>query len=326
MQMKAVELTGTEGFKSLRLANVPKPTPGAAEVLIEVKAAGLNYAEIEQTRGKYPVFKPLPFVMGFEASGIVSEVGSEVKTWRVGDRVAAIVSSGGYAEYAVADASAALAISDGISFAEATAITIQGLSAYALLKLAAKPQPPETVLIQAAAGGVGLFLVQLSKILGVKRVIALASTEEKLALVKQLGADVAISYANGDWADQVREVTGGQGADVVLECVSGAVGEQSFKLIAPFGRVVVFGAKNMYDTISPEKLQQLIHKNQSLIGFNFPSLRLDQIALCISELLNLISQGRVRLFANNSFPLAEFEKAFEALSGRRTIGKVVLLP
>ncbi len=137
MQMKAVELTGTEGFKSLRLANVPKPTPGAAEVLIEVKAAGLNYAEIEQTRGKYPVFKPLPFVMGFEASGIVSEVGSEVKTWRVGDRVAAIVSSGGYAEYAVADASAALAISDGISFAEATAITIQGLSAYALLKLAA---------------------------------------------------------------------------------------------------------------------------------------------------------------------------------------------
>jgi len=324
--MKAVELTGTAGFKSLRLADVPRPAPKATEILIEVKAAGLNYAEIEQTRGKYPVFKPFPFVMGFEASGIVSEVGSEVKTWRVGDRVAAIVSSGGYAEYAVADASATLPISDGISFAEATAITIQGLSAYALLKLAAKPQPSETVLIQAAAGGVGLFLVQLSKILGVKRVIALASTEEKLAIVKELGADVAISYANGDWADQVREVTGGQGVDVVLECVSGAVGEESFKLIAPFGRVVVFGAKNMYDTISPEKLQQLIHKNQSLIGFNFPSLRLEQIAPCISELLILISQGRLRLFANNSFPLAEFEKAFEALSGRRTIGKVVLLP
>ncbi len=152
MQMKAVELTGTEGFKSLRLSDVPKPTPGATEILIEVKAAGLNYAEIEQTRGKYPVFKPLPFVMGFEASGIVSEVGSEVKAWRVGDRVAAIVSSGGYAEYALADASAAIPIQNGTTFAEATAITIQGLSAYALLKLAAKPQPPETVLETATIG------------------------------------------------------------------------------------------------------------------------------------------------------------------------------
>ncbi|HLZ12076.1 MAG TPA: zinc-binding dehydrogenase [Candidatus Acidoferrum sp.] len=308
------------------MADVPKPSPGPAQVLIEVKAAGVNYAEIEQTRGKYPVFKPFPFVMGFEAAGIVAEVGSAVKNLKIGDRVAAIVSSGGYAEYAVADASTAILIQNELSFAQATSITIQGLSAYALLKLAAKPLPTDTVLIQAAAGGVGLFLVQLSKILGVKRVIALASTEAKLALAKNLGADVAINYSRSDWGDQVMQATGGLGADLVLECVSGALGEQSFKLLAPFGRVVVFGAKNMYDTITPEKLQQLIHKNQSLIGFNFPSLRPEQVAPCISDLLGLISRGQVKLFAENAFPLAHFERAFEALAGRGTIGKVVLIP
>jgi NADPH2:quinone reductase len=144
--------------------------------------------------------------------------------------------------------------------------------------------------------------------------------------VKTLGADVAINYSEDNWSDQVREATGGRGVDVVLEQASGKVGEESFKLIAPFGRVVFFGAKNIHDTLSSEKIRQLIYKNQSLIGFNVPTLRPEQIGECVPELLDLIAQGRLKLFANTAFPLAEVKQAFEALSNRHTIGKVVLTP
>src|ERR1700730_11688435 len=140
-----------------------------------------------------------------------------------------------------------------------------------LLKLAAKPQASESLLVQSAAGGVGLFLVQLAKVMGVSRVIALASSKEKLDLVTGLGADVAINYTAKQWTDQVFEATKGKGVDVVLEAASGEVRDESFKLMAPFGRMVVFGARNIHDTISPEQVQQLIYKNQSLMGFNFPS-------------------------------------------------------
>jgi NADPH:quinone reductase len=324
--MKAVELNGFEGINSLRVVEVEKPKPGTNQVLLEVKAAGINFAEIEMTKGRYPAVKKLPFVMGFEAAGIVVEAGCEAKNIKVGHKVTAIVSSGGYAEFATADANFAIPIPDGVSFAEATTIPVHGVSAYALLKFAAKPRPDESLLIQAAAGGVGLYLVQLAKILGVKKVIALASSKEKTDLVRSLGADVAINYFDQNWTEQVREATGGKGVDVVLEAASGKVGEESFKLTAPFGRIVVFGARNIHDTISSELIRQLIYGNQSLVGFNIPTLRPEQIAECVPDLLSLISRGKLRLFANNSFPLSGVKEAFEALSSRRTIGKVVLIP
>lgn len=324
--MKAIELTGLKGFESLRVVEADKPKPGPNQVLIEVKAAGINFAELELTKGKYPALKPLPYILGFEAAGIVAELGSQVKRISVGDKITAIASSGGFADYATADANSVIPIPHGISFAEASTIPIHGLSAYALLKFAAKPQSHETILIQAAAGGVGLYLVQLAKIMGAKQVIALASSKEKLDLAKSLGADAVIDYSEKSWPTQVREVTGGKGADIVLEAASGEVGAESFKLVAPFGRVVLFGAKNIHDTISPEKIQQLIYKNQTMIGFNVPSLRPEQIAECVPDLLKLISQGRIKLFANTTFPLVEVRKAFEAVANRQTIGKVVLTP
>jgi NADPH2:quinone reductase len=145
--MKAIELTGLEGFESLRVVEADKPKPGPNQVLIEVKAAGINFAELELTKGKYPALKPLPYIFGFEAAGIVVELGSQVKGVNVGDSVAAIVSSGGYADYATADAGALIPVPKGISFAEASSIPVQGLSAYALLKFAAKPRSHETVLV-----------------------------------------------------------------------------------------------------------------------------------------------------------------------------------
>lgn len=324
--MKAVQLTGTEGLSSLRLAEVEKPTPGPTEILIEVKATGLNFAEIQQTRGLYPVGKPFPFVMGFEAAGIVAALGSEVTSLSIGQRVAAIVSSGGFADYATTDAGAAFPIPAAVSFAEATSIVVQGLSAYALLKLAAKPQPTDTVLVQSAAGGVGLFLVQLLKIMGVKQVIALAGSDDKLAFVKDLGADTVINYSKPDWAAKVLEATAGRGVDLVLEAASGDIGAQSFKLLAPFGREVMYGAQNMYDTFTSEQVTQLIAKQQSVSGFNITTTPQSQLGVCLSELLPLVAEGKLKFHVGASFPLAEFASAFEALASRKTIGKVVMLP
>jgi NADPH2:quinone reductase len=322
--MKAIHLTGYKGFESMQLFEVEKPKPAANEVLLEVKAAGVNFAELELTKGRYRIAKEPPFIMGFEAAGVVVELGARVKNLKVGDRITSLVSSGGYAEYATADATVAIPIPEGVSFNEAVTIPVQGLSAYALLKLAAKPQASETLLVQSAAGGVGLYLVQLAKIMGVRRLIALASSKEKLDVLTGLGADVAINYTTKQWTDQVREATEGNGVDVILESASGEVGDQSFKLLAPFGRIVVFGARNIYDTISPEKVQQLIYKNQSVMGFNVPSLKPEQIAECVPPLLSLISERKVKLFATNLFPLTEVKRAFEALESRHTIGKVVL--
>ena len=322
--MKAIQLTGYKGFESMQLFEVEKPKPAANEVLLEVKAAGVNFAELELTKGRYRIPKEPPFIMGFEAAGVVVELGARVKNLKVGDRITSLVSTGGYAEFATADATVAIPIPEGISFNEAATIPVQGLSAYALLKLAAKPQASETLLVQSAAGGVGLYLVQLARIMGVRRLIALASSKEKLDVLTGLGADVAINYTTKQWTDQVREATEGKGVDVILESASGEVGDQSFKLLAPFGRIVVFGARNIHDTISPEKVQQLIYKNQSVMGFNVPSLKPEQIAEYVPPLLRLISERKVKLFATNLFPLTEVKRAFEALESRRTIGKVVL--
>jgi NADPH2:quinone reductase len=324
--MRAVQLKSFEGPGGLVVADVVRPTPGPDEVLLEVKAAGLNWAELEQTRGRYPFTRPLPATMGFEAAGVVVEVGERVAALRPGDRVAGLATSGGFAEYATVAAGSVIPIPEGVSFADATTLTIQGLSAYALLELAARPRPDDIVLVQAAAGGVGSFLVQLAKLRGVRRVIALARGRDKVALVEGLGADAAIDYGAPGWPERVRAATDGRGVDVALEMSSGEVQEESFKLLAPFGRIVIFGAKNMHDTIGPERMQRLIANNQTVQFFNVPTQSPAALAACVPPLLELVVAGKLRLITQHRFALADAADAFAALSGRRTVGKVVLLP
>lgn len=150
--MRAIRIQGVEGLASLSVVDVEQPKPSPTEIWINVKAAGINFAELELIQGKYPPLKPFPYILGFEAAGTVASIGSQVKNFAVGDRVAALVSSGGYAEYASADSNAAFRIPRGVSFAEATSIPVQGFTAYSLLKIAARLQPRDSVLIQAAAG------------------------------------------------------------------------------------------------------------------------------------------------------------------------------
>jgi len=324
--MKAVELNGYEGLDNLRLVDVPKPKVAAHECLIEVKATGINFAELELTRGRYRVGKEPPFIMGFDAAGVVREVGETVKNLKVGDRVTTIVSSGGYAEYATAPAEMAIPIPEGVGFAEATTIPIQGLTAHLLLTQVAKIQPTESLLIQAAAGGVGTYLVQLAKIIGVQKVIALVGSQDKMRFVESLGADVVVDTSRSDWTDHVRAATGGRGVDVVLEAASGELGKHSFRLLGPFGRIVVFGARNVYDTFGPEQIQQLIYNNQTITAFNIPSYKPERIAASVGALLALIASGKLKLFAASRFALDEVKQAFEALASRKTVGKVVLIP
>lgn len=324
--MKAVQLTGIQGLASLQIVDLPPPAVGAGEVLVQVKAAGVNFAELEMIHGRYPAPRALPFTMGFEAAGVVATVGDGVTQLKVGDRVTGIVKSGGYAEYATADASALLPIPAELSFADATTLPVQGISALALLRHAARLQSGDTVLVQAAAGGVGVFLVQLAQLLGAGQVIALVGSSAKAELVRQLGADLVVDYSQPGWSDAVRQATGGRGVDVVLESVSGEVGRESFGLLAPFGRLIIYGARNVADTLAPDQVAQVIHQNQTITGFNIPTLRPEQIHAVVPELLGYVARQQLRLIAGHSFPLAEVHSAYRAMSGRKTTGKVVLVP
>ncbi|MCU1247234.1 MAG: NADPH:quinone oxidoreductase family protein [Edaphobacter sp.] len=325
--MKAIQLHGFEGPGSARLVDIDRPKRGANEILIEVKASGINYADALQTYGKYPTFgKEVPFTLGFEAAGIVRELGPGVTNVKIGDPVAAAVSSGGYAEYALAAGAAVIPLPSGLSFAEAAALPIQGMSAYTMLKYAVMPVAPSSVLVQAAAGGVGLFLVQLARHFGIGKVIALASSSEKLQLAKTLGADESINYTEADWPDQVRRATDGRGVDVVLQMSTGQVGKESFKLAAQGGRIVIFGAENYHDSINTEQVRQLIWQNQTIAGFAFPALSPIQIAESQPLFMDLVRAGKLRILAEHVFPLADAAVAIEMLLSRKTMGKVVLRP
>lgn len=321
--MEAIQLTGFNGVENLQKVNVPLPVPQPDEVLIKVKAAGVNYAEVEQIHGNYLTFgKELPFIMGFEVAGEVIQLGSDVATLSVGDQVTGFSVSGGFAEYSTAKAATLIPIPQGLSYGQATTIPIQGMTAYTMLKYLVLPHNPQSILIQAAAGGVGLYLVQLAKHLGIKNIIALAGSDEKITLVKSLGADVVINYTTPGWENKVTESTNGKGVDVVLQMLLGTIGEESFKLTAPGGKIILFGSKNYNDTITTEQVRQLIWQNQSVSGFAYPALEPEKIAASLPEFLQLISNGHIRIFADHAYAIEEAKEAFEALAARKTTGKV----
>jgi NADPH2:quinone reductase len=195
-----------------------------------------------------------------------------------------------------------------------------------LLTQVARVQPTESLLIQAAAGGVGTYMVQLAKIIGVRKIIALVGSHEKVALVKDLGADIVVETSEVDWPERVLAATDGVGVNVVLEAAGGEFGKQSFRLLAPFGRMIMFGARNTHDTFGPEQIQQLIYRNQTITAFNIPSYKPEAVAASAGPLLEFIAGGKLRIFVSGEFPLGKVKEAFEAFISRKTIGKVVLIP
>jgi NADPH:quinone reductase len=325
-QMKAIQVSEFGGPEVLDFVEIERPSPGEGEVLIEVKAAGVNYADTMRRRNQYLEETPLPFVPGAEVAGVVAEVGASVEDVSEGDRVVTLVETGGYAEHVVAPAQYLIPIPEDADFDEAAAIPLQGLTAYHVLKTSGMLEADESVLVHAAAGGVGYLAVQMAKLMGASRVIATASTQEKLNLAKELGADVLINYTEEDWPEQVREATGGEGADVILEMVGGNFVQRNLECLANFGRMVVYGAASgERGTLVP---MDLMHHNQIVAGFYLPRLmtRPDLFGPSLQEVLGWISSGQVSLTIGARYPLEQAPEAHEALEGRKTSGKIVLNP
>ena len=310
----------------IRYVDAERPEPGDGEVLIEVKSIGVNFADTVRRRNQYVVPQELPFIPGTEVAGIVAEVGSSVEGVSEGDRVVILLGAGAYAEYAVAPAETLIPVPDDLDFDAAAAIPLQGLTAYHVIRTSGALQPGESVLVHAAAGGVGALAVQMAKLLGSGEVIATASSREKLDFAESLGADVLINYTEDDWPDQVLEATGGDGVDVVLEMVGGDFLQKNLRCMAAWGRMVVFGAASgERGSIVPV---DLMRRNHSVVGFYLPQLmsRPELFRPSLQEVLGWIRDGQLKLTIGACYPLEQAAAAHAALEGRRTTGKIVLNP
>lgn len=315
--MKAVRVRELGDADVLRVEEVEKPTPKADEILIKVKAAGINYADTMMRSGNYLTKPELPFTLGYEAAGTIESVGAEVTNLKPGQRVLATTSSGGYAEFATAKAAQVIPIPDELGFGQATALLVQGLTALGLLD---ETKEGDSILVHAAAGGVGTILVQLAKLKGLK-VIGTASSESKLALVASLGADAAINYSEADWTDEVLKATDGKGVDWIIEMVGGAIVGQNLKVLAKHGTMWIYGAASGEDF--KVSVLSLMQKNHIVRGYWLMNESVSNRVRFTKELLAHINAGRLKIQVTE-FPLEKAKDAHLAIEGRKTTGKVVL--
>lgn len=323
--MQVVRFYEYGGPEVLKVEDAPVPEPGPGEALVRVAAAGVNYADTRRRLGAYVEPTPLPWVVGSEVAGTVAKLGPNVTGVQEGQRVMALTAGGGYAEYAVVAAQALLPIPPKLSFTQAAALPLQGLTAYYLLKLSGRLQAGESVLVHAAAGGVGTLAVQMAKLLGAGKVIATASTPAKLEFACSLGADAQIDYTREDVVAGVRGATNGKGADIILDGVGGDVFELSLRSLAADGRLVVYGlASGKVVELNPVRLMR---RNQSVVGFYLGQLMTqpEQLRPAMEEIAGWLAAEKLRLMIGHVFPLAEAARAHRQLEARETTGKIVLL-
>lgn len=314
--MKAVQFSEYGEADVLQFVELAQPQPQPGQVLIQVKAAGVNYADVLQRKGTYPVPTPLPYVTGYEVAGVIGAVGEGVTHLQPGQRVMAMIQNGGYAEYALAPAAQAFPLPDALPDAEATALLVQGMTAVGLFHTGHY----NSVLVLAAAGGVGSVLVQVAKNQG-KRVIAAVGSEAKKATALALGADAAVSYADADWVQQVHDATGGQGVSAAFDAVGGAVGVAALQTLGAGGTLVVYGGASGQPTMLAG--QQLIGQGQVVRGY---TLFLDaaKFGEYAGELFGYLMAGQLKLPVQ-TYAFAEVQTAHRDMESRRTQGKVVLV-
>jgi NADPH:quinone reductase len=329
--MRQIEFATFGAPEVLSVVERKTPTPGPGEILVSVKAIGVNFADTLMRQNRYAVTPDLPAVPGTEVAGVVESIGHGVVSPTAGTRVAVPLFAtgavtGGYSDSVVVNASLAVPLPDELSFRAATALMIQGLTALYLTRTF--PPKDRTVLVNAAAGGVGSLLIQLARRAGARAVIAAASTSEKLSLARSLGADFTIDYTKPGWGDEVRASSGGSGPDVIFESAGGDATRECLKMLASGGEIVVYGALNIqsFDLGVPE-LINLIFKNQSLTGFALPTLLTpDGLARGSSELFDLAVKGALKVQIGPTFSLRDAALAHRAMEARKTTGKVVLIP
>lgn len=328
--MKVIEFDRFGGPEVLRLVQKPIPELAPGQVLVRVQAAGVNLADTLLRENRYAVAPELPAIPGFEVAGVVEDMASDVVQIRKGDRVAVPLFAtgrvqGGYSEYVAVDANLTVPVPPGVSLEVATALMMQGLTALYLVRYA-KPAG-KTVLITAAAGGVGSLLIQLARRAGAKRIIAAASAAQKLELARELGADAGVDYSRPDWLDAVQAETQGHGPDMIYESVGGDVTRALLRALGPQGNLVIYGALNIQDfALGIPELVQLIFKNQQLTGFALPTLlRPDGLRSGLLELFGLAERGELEVVIGGRYPLEQASRAHRALEQRRTTGKLLLV-
>jgi NADPH:quinone reductase-like Zn-dependent oxidoreductase len=322
--VKAVVIEEYGGPEVLRLRDVPEPTLLPAQVLVEVRAAGVNRGDLQRREAPGDEGPALPLMIGWEVAGVVRATGELIQNVRPGDRVVAILTSGGYAELATPVGMATLPIPDSLSFEEAAGIPVAYLTAWFALMRRAALRGGETALIQAAGAGVGTAGVQIARLRGA-RVIATAGSDEKLARIRALGANETINYRTTDFAQAVRQFTGGRGVDVVLESVGGDTLIRSIELLAPGGRLVSVG--NSSGQSGPIDSSLLMEKDVSLMGLYLGAELMTSGAIDeFAKVVDLCARGELKVIIDRVLPLAEAAQAHRVLADRANFGKVILRP
>ena len=301
-----------------------EPSVGEYDVLIDVKAAGLNFPDVLMIQGKYQMQPEMPFIPGGECAGVVEAVGDKVSRFKVGDKVLSAGGSGAFCQKIAVHELGAFPMPDRLSFAQAAGVSITYFTSYYALKQRANLQPGETLLVLGAAGGVGTSAIELGKHMGAK-VIAAASTDEKLELCKKLGADEVINYSEANLKDAIKELTGGKGVDVVYDPVGGDYSEPAIRGMAWKGRYLVIGFAS--GPIPKIALNLTLLKGCSLVGVFWgrfageePEVNLKNI----EELWALFASGKISPVVTDSFPVEHYEEAFNCMMERRARGKVII--
>jgi NADPH2:quinone reductase len=315
--VRAIQIGRYGGPEVLELVEQPDPEPKPHQLLIDVAAAGINYADTHSTDGSYLTNPELPFVPGSEVVGRAAD----------GRRVMALTGTGGYASKAVAPAALAVEVPEAVGDGEALATLVQGLTAWHLLRTSTRVQPGDSVVVNAAAGGVGSIAVQLAKAFGAGRVIATASSPDKQKLALDLGADVAVDGTAEGYTERVIEANGGKQIDVILDAVGGPVFAAAFEALGQFGRIVTFGAASR-EAPAPIEPARLMKRNLSVVGFWLsPAVAVPGMyGPPLTELLDLVAAGKLRPVVGGEYPLADARRAHEDMLARRTTGKLILRP
>jgi NADPH2:quinone reductase len=322
--VKAVRVHDTGGPEVLRYEDVPKPSPGAGQALVRVTAVGVNFVEVYQRSGLYPL--PLPFIPGSEAAGIVEQVAEDVTTVKVRQRVASASLMGAYAEYAVAPADRLVVLPDRVTDRIGAAVMLQGMTAHFLTHSTYPLTSGDTCLVHAAAGGVGLLLCQMARRRGA-RVIGTVSTEEKAVLARAAGADEVILYTSQDFVAETKRLTGGAGVQVIYDSVGRTTFLRGFDCLARRGMMVLCGqSSGPVDPINPQILNQkgsLFLTRPSLP--HYVSTRAELLERA-NAVLGWVAEGTLEVRIEREFPLAAAAEAHRELESRRTTGKLLLIP
>jgi NADPH:quinone reductase len=314
--MKAVQIERFGGPEVLSYSEVPEPEPADGEALVRVARAGVNFADTHVTQNDYLADQTLPMVPGGEISGTTED----------GRRVAALLMNGGYAEAVSVPEAALIPVPDEVDDDQAAALLLQGLTAWSLLNVSARLEAGESVVIAAAAGGTGSLAIQIARKMGAGRIIGLASSDEKRALVKELGADAAVDSRSADLGEQILAANEGKPVDVVLEMSGGDAFEQCLRSLAPFGRLAAFGIASREE--NEVKTGHLMRNSRAVIGFWLVHLftKPELLRRGIGEVLGAAAAGELKAVIGGVYPLSEAAKAHEEIAARRTTGKLLLDP